>query len=98
MSGEETYQHFAQNSYDLILLDIQLPDTTGFEIAQQLRRQYENEEIDYLPLLVALTANVIQSRQEYQAQGMDDVLHKPLSLDELMRCLNQYFGDNFCKK
>ena len=98
MSGEETFQHFAQNSYDLILLDIQLPDTTGFEIAQQLRLQYENEEIDYLPLLVALTANVIQSRQEYQAQGMDDVLHKPLSLDELMRCLNQHFGDDFLQK
>lgn len=98
MSGAEAFKCFEQNSYDLILLDIQLPDTTGFEIAQTLRNRYENEEIDYLPLLIALTANVIQSQQSYQAQGMDDVLHKPLSLEALVNCLNHYFDNSFLQK
>lgn len=95
MTGKEAFELFEQNSYDLILLDIQLPDTTGFEIAQTLRDRYENEEIEYLPLLVALTANVIQAKKDYQAQGMDDVLRKPLALEDLVNCLNHHFDSDF---
>lgn len=95
MTGMEAYDKFSQNSYDLLLLDIQLPDTTGFEIAQNLRRRYENGEMDYLPLLVALTANIMQAKEEYCNQGMDDVLRKPLSIEALSECLNTYFGEEF---
>ncbi|MCK3655419.1 hybrid sensor histidine kinase/response regulator [Pasteurellaceae bacterium Macca] len=91
MTGAEAYQCFENHSYDLILLDIQLPDTTGFEIAQNLRRRYENEEVDYLPLLIALTANIMHTKAEYQQQGMDDVLRKPLSLEALADCLARHF-------
>lgn len=94
MNGAEAYRHFSEHSYDLILLDIQLPDTTGFEIARKLRDKYEQGEVDYLPLLVALTANIIQTKSEYQQQGMDDVLRKPLSIEALSDCLNTYFGES----
>lgn len=93
MSGSEAISMFKQTQYDLLLLDIQLPDMSGFDIAQALRSAYENDEVDFLPPLIALTANVIHSRVEYIQQGMDDVLHKPLSLNELTHCLNQYFLD-----
>lgn len=93
MTGAEAYEKFAQDSYDLILLDIQLPDTTGFEIARTLRCKYEQGEVEYLPLLVALTANIIQTKAEYQQQGMDDVLRKPLSVEALSECLNSYFNE-----
>ena len=98
MSGAEAYHKFEQASYDLILLDIQLPDTTGTAIAQELRRRYENEEIDYLPLMIALTANIMQTKDEYQALAMDDVLRKPLSLEALANCLNQYFAEELLQK
>ncbi|WGE92313.1 ATP-binding protein [Actinobacillus genomosp. 1] len=98
MTGAQAFELFAQHSYDLILLDIQLPDMTGFDIAKQLRERYENEEVDYLPLLVALTANIMQTKEEYQQQGMDDVLRKPLSLEALSECLNHYFNSDFVEK
>lgn len=93
MTGAEAFQKFEQNSYDLILLDIQLPDTTGTAIAQELHRRYEADEIDYLPLMVALTANIMQTKEDYQQQGMDDVLRKPLSIEALSTCLKAYFGE-----
>ena len=95
MTGAEAFNLFEKNSYDLILLDIQLPDMTGVDIAQQLRQRYEEGEADYLPLLVALTANIVQTKQEYQKQGMDDVLRKPLSLEALSDCLNRHFSERF---
>ncbi|MDP8173008.1 ATP-binding protein [Pasteurella skyensis] len=95
MCGAETYPLVDKNYYDLILLDIQLPDTTGFEIAQTLIHNYETDKMDYLPILVALTANVMHTKEEYQQQGMDDVLGKPLSIEDLSNCLNKYFSDDF---
>ena len=94
MTGEQAQQKFEQHSFDLILLDIQLPDTTGTQLAQQWRAQYDEGEIDYLPLLVALTANMMQTKSEYQQQGMDDVLRKPLSLECLAQCLALHFGED----
>lgn len=75
MRGDEALQIFDPEAFDLVLLDIQLPDMTGFDIAQKLREQY-----DYLPALVALTANVISDKSEYLAKGMDEALSKPLSV------------------
>ena len=93
MTGEQAIEKFEQNYYDLVFLDIQLPDMSGFDIANYLRQNYENGIYDFLPPLIALTANVVQKKEEYLAQGMDDVIHKPLSLDELNQCLFDYFGE-----
>lgn len=94
MTGGEAINKFEQNNYDLVLLDIQLPDMSGFEVAHFLRRRYEAGIYDYLPPLVALTANVIQDKSVFQAEGMDDVLRKPLSVTALTECLAQYFDDS----
>ncbi|OAN14124.1 aerobic respiration two-component sensor histidine kinase ArcB [Photobacterium jeanii] len=75
MRGQEALDMFQPEDFDLVLLDIQLPDMTGFDIAQQLREQFTQ-----LPPLVALTANVISDKSEYLAKGMDEVLSKPLSV------------------
>jgi len=95
MNGHQAIELFEQNIYDLVLLDIQLPDMTGFAIAQYFHQNYENGIYDYLPPLVALTANVMQSKAEYEAQGMDDVLRKPLDVKELTQCLQRYFSEEF---
>ncbi|MDY4280990.1 MAG: ATP-binding protein [[Pasteurella] mairii] len=93
MTGKEAIQKFEQNYYDLILLDIQLPDMSGFDIAAHLRRNYEEGVYDFLPPLVAFTANVMQDKSEYLQKGMDDVLRKPISLDELAQCFSSHFDE-----
>ncbi|MGF1725985.1 aerobic respiration two-component sensor histidine kinase ArcB [Photobacterium nomapromontoriensis] len=75
MRGEEALAMFDPEAYDLVLLDIQLPDMSGFDIAAKLREQYDD-----LPALVALTANVVNDKSEYMDKGMDDALSKPLSV------------------
>lgn len=93
MTGKQAIEKFEQNTYDVVFLDIHLPDMTGFQIARYLRQGYENGNYDYLPPLIALTANVMHSKVEYQQQGLDDVLRKPLSFEALTNCLGHYFSD-----
>ncbi|PWI35336.1 aerobic respiration two-component sensor histidine kinase ArcB [Vibrio albus] len=80
MTGEEAIQKFVPEQYDLVLLDIQLPDMTGFDIARHFRETYST-----LPPLVALTANVLKEKKDYTDNGMDDVLSKPLSVKDIKR-------------
>lgn len=85
MSGEEALEKFAPEQFDLVFLDIQLPDMTGFDIAQQLRKQYTD-----LPPLVALTANLLKNKQEYIDKGMDDAISKPLSVKDIYQVINKF--------
>ncbi|MGB7800543.1 aerobic respiration two-component sensor histidine kinase ArcB [Buttiauxella sp.] len=90
MTGKEALEKFTPGEYDLVLLDIQLPDMTGLDISRQLTTRYSRED---LPPLVALTANVLKDKKEYLDAGMDDVLSKPLSVPALMAMI-QKFWDN----
>ncbi|HAN6470715.1 TPA: aerobic respiration two-component sensor histidine kinase ArcB [Escherichia coli] len=90
MTGKAALEMFKPGEYDLVLLDIQLPDMTGLDISRELTKRYPRED---LPPLVALTANVLKDKQEYLNAGMDDVLSKPLSVPALTAMIKK-FWDN----
>ncbi|CAE6885761.1 aerobic respiration two-component sensor histidine kinase ArcB [Vibrio sp. B1FLJ16] len=92
MTGQEALVNFVPEQYDLVLLDIQLPDMTGFDVAHYYREHYDN-----LPPLVALTANVLKDRREYLENGMDDAISKPLAVNAIQSVIDKFFVDKVCK-
>ncbi|GKV89796.1 aerobic respiration two-component sensor histidine kinase ArcB [Pectobacterium carotovorum] len=88
MTGQEALDMFDPDEFDLVLLDIQLPDMTGLDVARQLRSRYGKRS---MPPLVALTANVLKDKCEYLDAGMDDVLSKPLSVPALTAVIKQFW-------
>ena len=86
MTGQEALVNFVPDEYDLALLDIQLPDMTGFDVAKYYREHYDN-----LPPLVALTANVMKDRREYLDNGMDDAISKPLAVQAMQAVIDKFF-------
>jgi len=87
MTGQEAIDKARANQYDLILLDIQLPDMTGFDVASTL---IEEDLVMQTPI-VALTANVIKKRDEYLENGMDDVIAKPIKKSRVIEVFNELF-------
>jgi CheY-like chemotaxis protein len=74
-NGLEALESVVRQPYDLVLLDIQMPEMDGIEAAQAMRKKLA----DRCPVLVALTANAFAgAREEYLAQGFDDYLSKPI--------------------
>ncbi len=74
-NGLEALDSVIRQPYDLVLLDIQMPEMDGIEAAQAMRKKLN----DRCPLLVALTANAFHgAREEYLAMGFDDYLSKPI--------------------
>ncbi|MBW3697104.1 aerobic respiration two-component sensor histidine kinase ArcB [Vibrio sp. T187] len=85
MTGQDAQIEFVPEQYDLVLLDIQLPDMTGFDVAHYYRDKYPE-----LPPLVALTANVLSNKQEYIENGMDEAISKPLSVKAIQDVIAEF--------
>jgi two-component system aerobic respiration control sensor histidine kinase ArcB len=93
MTGNEAISMAREKQYDLILLDIQLPDMNGFEVANVLHEESLVEQTS----IVALTANVIKTRQEYLDNGMDDVIAKPVKKSRIIEVFNSLFCEQPCE-
>lgn len=88
MTGQDAIEMFDPEIYDLAFLDIQLPDMTGFDVAEFYRKTYKD-----LPPLVALTANVLKNKNEYLEKGMDDAISKPLSVTAVQEVIAKFTSD-----
>jgi len=83
-TGRQAIEALADADYDLILMDMQMPDLDGIQATLAIRAEEIAQGKVRLPI-VALTANAYESdRQSCLAAGMDDFLTKPLRRDELL--------------
>lgn len=87
LSGQEVLMRCQQQQFDLILLDISLPDISGIEVARQLRTLPTYQAT---PIL-AFTAHALPAEiAEFKRAGMDDILLKPLDPDKFETLLARY--------
>ena len=88
-NGLEAIEAIRQRPYDLILMDIQMPEMDGLTATVKIRSEIPAES---QPKIVALTANIQpQERQLYLDSGMDDYLNKPVRIPEIQAMLARIF-------
>ena len=86
-SGLKALEAVKTKTYDLILMDIQMPEMDGIEATTRI---LADTSLEKTPVIVALTANVLQeSQDEYKAVGFHDFLGKPFELDELKQLIQR---------
>ena len=83
--GREALDLLRRGNFDLVLMDVEMPEMDGLEATAQIRRELSPEA---QPIIVAVTAHALTGdRPRFLAAGMDDALTKPLRLAELQRVL-----------
>ncbi len=88
-NGLEALDNIGVRDYDLVLMDLQMPEMDGFEASRQIRRRLPQER---QPKIIALTANALQGDRELcLAAGMDDYITKPVKLHELGTVIRRQF-------
>jgi signal transduction histidine kinase/CheY-like chemotaxis protein len=87
-NGKKAVEAVEKNNYDLVLMDINMPEMGGLEATQKIR-EFNNSKKD-IPI-VALTANaMVGDREKFLEGGMTDYLTKPIDVAELENILTKY--------
>ena len=90
-SAAEALKLLEAEAFDVALIDMIMPEMDGMQLTQQIRLQFSNTT-SHMPIL-ALTANTNPvERQRCLDAGMDDVLHKPMDLEQLVRVIPQHIA------
>ena len=86
-NGVEAIECLERQPYDVVLMDVQMPEMDGLEASRRIVARWPNGG---RPRIVAMTANAMQGdREECLAAGMDDYVTKPIRVDALVEALNQ---------
>ena len=89
-SAEEAFQRLAVESFDVVLMDCEMPEMDGFQATQHIRAQ---EGPGVHQVILALTAHSVDgARTRCQAAGMDGFLSKPLRREPLNATLSRWIG------
>jgi CheY-like chemotaxis protein len=84
-NGIEAIESVARQPYDVVLMDVQMPEMDGLEASRRITAKYS---ADQRPRIVAMTANAMQGdREECLAAGMDDYVTKPIRVEQLVEAL-----------
>ncbi len=84
-NGREVLHAMVSKNYDLIFMDMQMPEMDGLEATRYIRQHLEIQ-----PYIVAMTANAItEDREACMNAGMDDYLSKPVKLTEIVKVIEK---------
>jgi CheY-like chemotaxis protein len=90
-NGKEATMAIATQRFDLVLMDVQMPEMDGIEATRWIR-QFESDGEVHTPI-VAMTAHAMKGDREHCLQaGMDDYLSKPISPELLEAKISKWLG------
>lgn len=85
-NGNEVLEEVSLNNYDVILMDVQMPEMDGLEATKMIRLC-----LSVQPTIIAMTANTLQGdRDACMRAGMDDYISKPVKLEDLVNVLEKW--------
>jgi len=86
--GASGLEAISKIEFDLVLLDCQMPDMSGYDVAMQVRKREREEESAHTPIVAISAETDAAHMQMCMDSGMDGVLSKPLPVDELKKILS----------
>jgi len=90
-NGKEALENFKNNKYDLVLMDIMLPEMNGYEITIEIRKFEKLNDVKNPVSIIALTANTYENdKEKCFSVGMNDYLSKPFSAQQLIKAIEKY--------
>lgn len=86
-NGKEAIKMVEKEIYDLILMDIELPDMDGVAVTKIIKSKPEYKNVP----VIALTAYAMKGdRERFLGEGFDDYISKPIGVDDFMRRMEKY--------
>ncbi len=95
-NGQEVLDHLEDNFFDLIFMDIQMPEMDGLTATRKIIEKFGSEN---RPVIIAMTANAMTGvKEQYLGAGMDDYISKPFKLEDLEKVIIKWGSEIMEKK
>ena len=92
-NGVEVLKMLEQKPYQIIFLDVQMPEMDGYEASRRIHKRWPGNK---RPCIIAMTGNALEGdRERCLAEGMDDYVAKPVRVAELQAVLERWGKVNF---
>ncbi len=89
-NGIEAVRTLEENEYDIVLMDIQMPDMDGMEATRHIRKSDAQKRNKTIPI-IAMTAHAMKGdKEKFLNAGMNDYISKPINIDEFMAVIEKY--------
>ena len=85
--GKEAYEALLENEYDVVLLDINIPSMSGYEIAKEVRDRGVN-----VPIIAVTASELSEIEERVYNIGMNDIIIKPFQKQKLIDTLSKFFA------
>ncbi|HPH97636.1 MAG TPA: response regulator [Anaerolineaceae bacterium] len=86
-NGLEALENLRRQDYDVVLMDVQMPEMDGVEAAAIIRKEWPPEK---MPMIIAMTAHALEGdREKFLSLGMDGYVSKPVKIDDLVVALER---------
>jgi osomolarity two-component system sensor histidine kinase NIK1 len=90
-NGIDAIDIIRNETFDLILMDIMLPEKNGYEITEEIRKHEKENSIEKPVPIIALTANTYDNdRDKCLSAGMNEYLEKPFSAQQLIEMIHKF--------
>jgi len=87
-NGLEVLQALERQSYDIVFLDVQMPEMDGYAAAREIHLRWADND---RPRIIAMTGSAMQvDRERCLAAGMDDYISKPIRVEDLRTALTRW--------
>ena len=84
-----------ENSPDVILLDIQLPEMDGYQIARELRKR---SDLNHIPIVAVTSHAMVGDRERAMASGATGYIEKPIDPDNFIQKMESYFSEELLQR
>lgn len=90
VDGKEALEAVKRNAYDIVFMDVHMPQLNGFEVTQAIKENLSSEDCPYI---VAVTANALRGdRERCLKAGMDDYISKPIKSESIYQVMETYYN------
>jgi CheY-like chemotaxis protein len=85
-NGAQALDELTKTTYDLIFMDVQMPEMDGLEATKNIRQNFEKQ-----PIIIAMTANaMVEDKEACINAGMNDYISKPFTLTTIVEVLEKW--------
>lgn len=88
-TGADTLETLRNGDFDLVLMDIQLPDIDGVEVTRKIRAGEAGESNSTIPIIALTALALVEFRDRCEDTGMDDYIPKPVSIQDVETALRR---------